>query len=271
MPRLPDLAAMPVSPLHVFDGAGALPGALRGSVMLLGSFDGLHRGHAALARAARRVAGARPVAALQCDPHPRAYFAGATGFRLSGGEAQRRLLAQAGVDLIYAPRFDARFAATTAEDFVTSHLCRALGVSAVIVGQDFRFGRGRGGDLALLERMGPAAGFEVICPADECDGGVRISSTRIRDDIRAGRVARAVRLMGHPWLLALHRAGPHWGFAADQLLPPDGLYPVETLDGAGGTLGPAVMRIRGRTAQMQAEGPVAMIAIGAVRDLEAKG
>ena len=217
------------------DGTQPLPAGLRGGVMLLGSFDGMHRGHAALVAAGRAEAARRgaPLAILQCDPHPRAHFAGPSRFRISPGLAQAGLIAEAGIDLVYAPRFDAAFAATPAEQFVTDLLLARLQIGGVIVGNDFRFGCSRRGDPGLLRTLSARHGFSVTVAPDEVAGGVRVSSTAIRGAIAAGRIDEAQRLLGHAWTTQIQRGATGWRFAEDQILPPPGLWPVTALDGSG--------------------------------------
>ncbi|AMY70468.1 Bifunctional riboflavin kinase/FMN adenylyltransferase [Frigidibacter albus] len=217
------------------DGTAPLPAGLRGAVMLLGSFDGMHRGHAALVAAGRAEAARRgaPLAILQCDPHPRAHFAGPSRFRICPGLAQARLIAEAGIDLIYGPRFDAGFAVTPAEGFVTDLLLARLHIGGVIVGNDFRFGCARKGDPGLLRALGTRHGFSVTVVADELAGGSRVSSTAIRAAITAGRIDEAQRLLGHVWTTQIWRSATGWRFADDQILPPSGIWPVTALDGAG--------------------------------------
>lgn len=223
------------------DGTQPPPTGLRGGVMLLGSFDGMHRGHAALVAAGRVEAARRgaPLAILQCDPHPRAHFAGPSRFRISPGLAQAALIAEAGIDLIYAPRFDAAFAATQAEQFVTDLLLARLQIGGVIVGSDFRFGCSRKGDPGLLRALGARHGFSVTVVADEVEGGARVSSTAIRSAIVAGRLDEAQRLLGHVWTTHIQRSASGWRFTEDQILPPPGLWPVTALDGNGRPLTPA--------------------------------
>lgn len=229
------------------DGTAPLPAALRGAVMLLGAFDGMHLGHRALLDAGRAEADRRgaPLAILQCDPHPRAYFAGPSRFLIAAGPAQRLLLAGAGIELIYAPRFDAGFAATSAESFVRNQLCARLGLAAIITGHDFRFGAGRQGDVALLSRLGP----ELTVVADRHAEGGRISSSAIRTAIAAGEIARANRLLGHDWLTAITPAvidpapGRFWQFAPDQILPPCGRWRVTALDAQGQPLARLPIRL----------------------------
>jgi len=225
----------------VADGTAPLPAGLRGAVMLLGSFDGMHRGHAALVGAGRAEAARRgaPLAILQCDPHPRAHFTGPSRFRISPGLAQERLIAGAGIDLVYAPRFDAAFAATPAERFVTDLLLARLQIGGVFVGNDFRFGCSRRGDPALLRALGSRHGFSVTVVADEVAAGVRVSSTAIRGAIAAGRIDEAQRLLGHVWTTQIRRSPAGWHFAEDQVLPPPGLWPVTALDGSGHPLAAA--------------------------------
>lgn len=271
MPPLPEAAGLPAPLPPVCDGTAALPQALRGSVMLLGSFDGLHRGHMALVRAARQVAGGRRLSILQCDPHPRCFFGAPGRFRISAGMAQRQLLAPV-VDLIHAPRFDAAFARTPAADFVQRQLCGYLGVSAVVVGRDFRFGHGRAGDVALLRAMGQALGFAVVQVADECDRGQRISSSLIRQELAAGRIARAVRLMGHDWRLPVAAVAAGWQLPPEQLAPPPGLHPLRMFDAAGRLLGRTLAEFHDGMARPRQRVPgVAVIALGAVQDMERKG
>lgn len=229
---------MPFAPL-IDDGTAFVPAWLRGSVMLLGSFDGMHRGHAALLAAglgkARR--GGVPLSILQCDPHPRAYFSGPSRFRVSTGAAQLNLLATAGIDLVYAPRFDAGFAATAPEDFVAQHLLGRLGVTGVVTGRDFRFGHKRSGDVALLETLSERLPFGLIVIDDEMAGGRRISSSSVRAAIAAGDIGTATQLLGHDWLTQVHTAGGSWWrFSSDQILPPPGLWSVAALDVAGNYL-----------------------------------
>jgi riboflavin kinase/FMN adenylyltransferase len=247
-------------PVRVDDGEH--PAASHGSVMLLGSFDGFHRGHRAVVEAGRALAAARraPFAIMQCDPHPRVFFTGATNFRLVMGPAQDLHLSQAGIDVVYAPRFDAAFAATPAAAFVERILVGSLRVSAVVAGADYRFGRGREGDVALLAGLGRGRGVEVQVVEDVCDGGERISSSAIRAALRGGDLARACRMLGHFWTTGILRRAGGWGFPDEQLLPPPGAWPVTALDSRGHALCHTVLTLGpGREASMPAPGHCAMI------------
>lgn len=241
--------------LFIHDGFRDLPNELRGSVLLLGNFDGLHLGHRALLAEASRQAHAtgRALAILQFDPHPRHHFRGEQGFLISGPTVQRRLLAEAGIDMIYAPRFDAMFAAQPADVFVTEHLVARLGISAVVTGDDFRFGQHRGGDVALLKAMGEASGFvtHVVGECRDQNGyGMRISSSRIRTAIASGRLDDAQRLLGRPFETAIETGPYGWRFDPMQILPPDGIFIVESRGTTGRRLGRKIV-LKGRRPEVR--------------------
>ncbi|WP_342364184.1 FAD synthetase family protein [Terrarubrum flagellatum] len=252
----------------IHDGVRELPHELRGSVLLLGNFDGLHLGHRALVVEAshRARATGRPLSVLQFDPHPRHYFSGEQGFMISGWTVQKRLLAEAGIDVIFVPRFDAAFAAQPAAVFVTDRLVAGLGVSAVVAGADFRFGQRRGGDAALLQAMGDANGFSTHIVGERCDKihGARISSSRIRSAIRANRLDEAQRLLGRPFETAIAAHVDGWRFDAMQILPPDGIFKVEARGKAGERLGRRMLVLKGRRAQARLPAGVSTIVWHAV-------
>jgi riboflavin kinase/FMN adenylyltransferase len=233
----------------VNDGVRPIPDDFRGSVLLLGNFDGLHLGHRALliaASAEARKAG-RPLAVLQFDPHPRHHFRGEQGFLISGLAVQRRLLADAGIDLIYAPRFDALFAAQPADAFIAEHLVGKLSISAVVTGADFRFGQRRGGDVGLLQTMGQARGFatQVVGECrDQRGEGLRISSSSIRGAIETGRLDEAQRWLGRPFETAIDNGSGIWRFDPMQILPPDGIFMVEARGAAGQRLGRKMLLLK---------------------------
>ncbi len=183
------------------DGGPLCP---NGSVLCIGAFDGLHLGHRALVRqaAARAHALGVPAVALSFEPLPREFFAGpAAPARLQLPAMRIREFQAIGIDRIGLLRFNAALAAMTAEDFVQRVLIERLGVREVWVGPDFRFGHGRAGNLALLQRMGADAGFvaDTIAPV-EIDG-VRVSSTRIRAALQAGDFRSAAKLLGKPYAI----------------------------------------------------------------------
>ncbi len=183
---------------------GFLPaGAGRRWAVTIGNFDGVHRGHRALVE--RINARARQLGIGSCvltfEPHPREYFA------RSGAEAPARLtrlrdklelLAAGGVDRVHVAPFGTRLAGLSAAEFVDAILVKGLGARHLVVGGDFRFGKGRTGDVALLR----AAGLEVEAVGDQLVDGERVSSSGVRAALAAGDLRRAERLLGHPYAVS---------------------------------------------------------------------
>ncbi|HEX3756654.1 MAG TPA: bifunctional riboflavin kinase/FAD synthetase [Rhizomicrobium sp.] len=182
-----------------------VPAELKGAVVAIGNFDGVHRGHQALIAEARREAEERrsPLAVLAFEPHPQEYFRPSPeSFRLTPLRSKARLLAGLGVDVLFALPFDAEMARRAAPDFVHQVLLDGLGASGVVVGRDFEFGKGRAGNLATLSYMGEVEGFSVA-PFDTviADGDRKISSTNIRAALKASHPEEAARLLGHYWAI----------------------------------------------------------------------
>jgi riboflavin kinase/FMN adenylyltransferase len=174
----------------------------RGAVAAIGNFDGLHLGHRVVIDKARRVAGEckAPSAVLTFEPHPRMVFRpGEPSFRLTPFREKATLLAEMGLDLMLVPRFDRRFSSITAEGFVRDVLAEGLGLRHVVCGADFVFGKGRTGDVALLEKLAPALGLGVSIVDPVGDGDTVYSSTNIRQLLQAGDPRGAARLMGRPF------------------------------------------------------------------------
>ncbi|MFI4998967.1 MAG: bifunctional riboflavin kinase/FAD synthetase [Reyranellales bacterium] len=187
---------------QVFDHWQKTPAACKGGAVALGNFDGVHRGHQALlAETARhaRALGA-PLVALTFEPHPRRFFVPDTGpFRLTLPPAKLRLLAQYGVEAVLEQRFDAAFAALSAQAFVDDVLLGGLGARHVVCGYDFTFGERRGGNVEMLRAEGAKKGFGVTVLDPVMREGEIYSSTRIREALRAGWPSEAAELLGHPW------------------------------------------------------------------------
>ena len=187
-----------------------LPPDARGAVAAMGNFDGVHLGHRALIAEAQSVAQERkrPLAALVFEPYPREFFRpNEEPFRLTPFRAKAHLLAQAGVDLLIVLGFDAEMAAMKAQDFVLRVLVEELGIVHVVVGADFRFGKGRGGDVSVLGYMGEMEGFGVTkFEAVAASGDTKISSSDIRAALKEGRPEEAARLLGHVWTVEAHVA-----------------------------------------------------------------
>ncbi len=186
------------------------PSEARGAVVALGNFDGVHLGHRALIGEARRIAREKnaPLAALVFEPYPREFFRpGGEPFRLTTLRTKAHLLEQAGVDWLFVAHFDAGLAAMPAQDFVLGVLVKELGAAHVVVGRDFRFGKGRGGDASVLAYMGEMEGFGVTVfePVVTVEG-TKISSTDIRNALKNGDPYQAGRLLGHWWSIEGHVA-----------------------------------------------------------------
>ena len=176
-----------------------------GSVVCIGAFDGLHRGHRALVcRAVERArALGLPAVALGFEPLPREFFAqGTPPPRLMLPRTKVEGLARLGVDVVGLLRFNRRFTAITAEEFVRRVLVGRLGAREVWVGPEFRFGHRRGGDLATLQREGAEHGFTAHEIEPVLVGGERVSSTRIRAALAAGDFDDAARLIGAPYAIS---------------------------------------------------------------------
>ena len=179
----------------------------RGSVVCIGAFDGLHLGHQALV--GRAVERARvldlPAVALSFEPLPRELFArGTPPPRLLSPRAKAEGLFELGIDQVGLLRFKARMAAMSAEDFVNEVLVRLVGAREVWVGPGFQFGKGRGGDLALLQRIGAQSDPPFTASAIEpvLIDGERVSSTAIREAFQSGDFDHATRLLGRPYAIS---------------------------------------------------------------------
>jgi riboflavin kinase / FMN adenylyltransferase len=179
-----------------------MPNALRGGIIALGNFDGFHLGHQAVAgeAIAQAKAAGKPAIIATFDPHPVRFFAPhIPWFRLTTLEQRQRLFAEAGADAMLVFDFDAELAATTAEDFVIKLLGERLGASGVVTGEDFTFGKARGGNIALLKDLGAAHGISAKAMGPVVDDGGVISSSRIRDALKAGDCDTATRLLTRPF------------------------------------------------------------------------
>ena len=170
--------------------------------LTIGNFDGVHRGHQAmlarLSEAAEDLA--LPSAVLTFDPRPREFFSpGAAPPRLSTLRSKLEQFAAHGIAEVHVARFNAALAALPAERFIEDILVRRLGTRWVLVGDDFRFGRGRRGDLALLRRA--ATTFSVEAMPTVVVDGERASSTAIRGALAAGELDHAARLLGRPYAI----------------------------------------------------------------------
>lgn len=220
----------------------------RGCVATIGNFDGVHLGHRAVISQLQRRSEerGRPSMVMVFEPQPQEYFRGAAApARLSPLRDKLALVSALGVDYLLCLRFKHALAQTSAGDFIRQLLVEELGIEHLVVGDDFRFGHGRKGDFETLVEAGGRLGFSV----EEADtyevDGTRVSSTRIREVLRAGHLKEAERLLGHPFRVAgrvVHgdKRGRQWGFPTANVamdgrrLPFTGIYAVEVhgLDGS---------------------------------------
>lgn len=176
-----------------------------GCVATIGNFDGVHRGHQAVIGQLLEEAGKRglPSTLVTFEPLPHEFFMEARSpARLTALRERLQQFALLGVDRVLILRFDANLAAQTPDDFIQHLLVDRLGVSAIIVGDDFRFGKGRSGDFNSLVQAGQRFGFEVLRQHTFALGDERVSSTRIREALAAGDLARVQNLLGRPYAIS---------------------------------------------------------------------
>ncbi|WP_374276883.1 bifunctional riboflavin kinase/FAD synthetase [Azonexus sp.] len=224
--------------------------------LAVGNFDGVHLGHAELLRRLADAASRRALVptVLSFEPHPREFFApDAAPARLSTLREKLELLSEAGVEQTMICPFNAAFAALSADEFIEQVLVGALRVGHLIVGDDFRFGRGRTGDFALLQAAGQRHGFTVEAMGSVTVDGERVSSSGVRRALAAGDMERAARLLGRPYVIdgqVVHgqKLGRQIGFATANLrikhnpLPMTGVFAVE-VGGLGETPLPGVANL----------------------------
>lgn len=175
------------------------------TALTIGNFDGVHLGHQAmlaeLVRAAHRFDA--PACVLTFEPHPREFFApDKAPTRLTSLREKLELLADFGVDRVHLCRFSYAFAQITAEDFIDRVIARGLGACWLLVGDDFRFGARRGGDLVMLRQAAPRFGIEVAALTSVTLDGERVSSTAVRAALAAGELDRAGRLLGRAYSMS---------------------------------------------------------------------
>lgn len=253
------------APAFVVDGTQRLADELAGSVMLLGNFDGFHRGHRALLAQARRLAGDALLSVMSVEPHPRQFFnPDLAPFRLSTRRVKQHLFARGGFSFVFGPRFDRAFADQSAEAFVEHLLVGRLRVAHLVVGEDFRFGHRRRGDVALLQAMGAEHGFAVSPVAPVRQQELVCSSSLVRDLLRAGDVAGANEVLGAPWRVDVGVTRRPGGLGLDWpegvLRLPDGDYRARLVDMAtDAAIGAGTLAIRGAHTTFRPDRPVASL------------
>ncbi len=181
-----------------------VPKALRGAVLALGNFDGVHRGHQAVIGRAVDIGHqqSRPVIVATFDPHPVRFFKpDVAPFRLTTLDQRETLFEGLGADAMMVFEFGAKLAGTTAQEFVTDLLVRDLGIAAVVTGSDFTFGKGKQGNVALLKLLGAEVGIEAHAVSPVAQGDGIVSSSRIRDALWSGDPQQAAALLTRPFAI----------------------------------------------------------------------
>ncbi len=199
---------------------------LRGAILCLGNFDGLHRGHDDLLDRAAALAQAtgRPLALMSCEPHPRSFFApaGHRPFRLASALQKRILLAERPVDYLFEPGFDAAFAALSPDRFLRVVLRDHLQIGGIVTGSDFRFGAGRAGDAGTIRAFCAEQGLLAVA----VDKTVAASSTAAREALLDRDFAAVRHQLGRDWQIDLRATGV-------QMRPPAGRYIATGTQGGG--------------------------------------
>lgn len=217
-------------------GLEEIPVGLGPTVLTIGVFDGLHRGHRRLIAEARRVADERglPLVMVTFDPHPARVLGLPKDTATLSSVAQRaELAAAAGVDAVCVLRFTRELAGLSPEEFARRCLAGRLGAAAVVVGANFTFGAKASGDVDTLRERGMELGFSVTTVPLLAAGSGSCSSTYARQRLRAGDLAAANHALGRPHRVDGHRVGNRVAVAADTALPRPGRY-VATVDGGPG-------------------------------------
>ncbi len=234
-------------PMEILQNINNCPDALKGAALAIGNFDGVHRGHQAVLRAALEAAEAAgvPAGVMTFEPHPRAFFQPDVPlFRLTPGPLKARLFAALGLDMALIQPFDADLASRSAVDFARDFLVEALRVSHVITGSDFHFGKGRDGNPEVLRAFGQAHGFDVTIVAPQAGEGGVFSSTGIREHLRRGDPRGAAEKLGYWWrvigeVIGGDQRGHGLGFPTANIAVPEGfalkhgIYAVRVRTGEG--------------------------------------
>jgi riboflavin kinase/FMN adenylyltransferase len=244
--------------MRIFRQYHDIPEECRGAVVAMGNFDGFHLGHQTVIAEAGDLADRLgvPLAVLTTEPHPRNFFRpDLESFRLTPFRTKAHHLQVFGVDVLMVLHFDKILAGMPAEQFVLDVLIGGMGAAHVVVGYDYRFGRGRGGGTDVLRWMGGMEGFGVTVMQPVMQGGVQdgeqipYSSSLIREALQNGEPRQAATLLGHWWSvegLVLHgdkRGGtigcPTLNLSMEEYLKPKlGVYAVRAVigEGAGGVI-----------------------------------
>jgi riboflavin kinase/FMN adenylyltransferase len=216
--------------MQILRDISACPEALKGAVLAIGNFDGVHRGHQAVLRTALDTAGASgtPSGAMTFEPHPRSFFHPEKAlFRLTPEALKLSLFEALGFQMAVVLPFDAALAVRPAVEFVKVILVEGLNVSHVIAGNDFHFGKGRDGTPEMLRKLGREHGFEVTIVAPQGSGEGVFSSTQIRTCLRQGDPRSAANILGYWWrvsgkVIGGDKRGHGLGFPTANIDVPEG-------------------------------------------------
>ncbi len=217
----------------------------RGCVATIGNFDGVHLGHqSVLGQLAEKADEfGVPAAVITFEPQPQEYFSHGPEReqippRLTRFREKLRALRRYSVDRVLALQFNDALAGLSADDFIQQILLDGLGIRYLVVGDDFRFGKGRAGDFAMLQRAGAEHGFDVVNMHTFAQGGERVSSTRIREALQRGDLTKAEQMLGRPYRMCGrvahgNKLGRTIGFPTANIFlhrkktPVDGVFAVE--------------------------------------------
>lgn len=222
-------------PTRLIRSQSNLTSAQQGGVVTIGNFDGVHLGHQALLR--ETVNRARelgvPSLVMTFEPHPFEFFGGENNTipRLTRMREKFRALAACGVDNVLIIPFNQEFASMTASDFVQQYLVKNLRPVHVVVGDDFRFGRDRQGDINMLTQLGKQFGFGASAMPTFLIDGERVSSTRVRKALKEGDHQLARKCLGRPYSMQGRvrpgeQLGRQWGFPTANIFLQRSLTPL---------------------------------------------
>jgi riboflavin kinase/FMN adenylyltransferase len=184
------------------------PALARGVIpcaVTIGNFDGVHRGHQAMFARLKAAAAERglPTAVMTFEPHPREVFTPEQApARLTSLREKMELFKSHAIDRMVLARFSRRFASLSAEEFIERILMTGIQARWILIGDDFRFGAKRAGDFTLLKQCGEVRGFEVESLPSVLVGGVRVSSTAVREALAQGELALAAQFLGRPYSIS---------------------------------------------------------------------
>lgn len=191
--------------MQIFESPQLLKATLGPSIVTIGKYDGMHLGHqqilATLLSRARELH--LPAVVILSEPQPEEFFTPETApVRLNHFQDKVEFLAASGVDAVLCMKFDAQLSAQSAESFVKDFLLQALGMKALVIGDDFRFGAKRTGDYQLLQALSACCDFEVSSVPPCCSEDERVSSTLVRSYLQAGDCNKVAQLLGRPYSIS---------------------------------------------------------------------